>query len=173
MDASTQLQSVLAEYGDRIYRICCCYVGDADERQDVYQATLIHLWESLGTFAGRSSLGTWVYRVTVNTCLHHLRTEARRHRAVAVAERELGPELEGCPAAGGADDAAAAVARLHGCIQQLPPVDRLLVSLHLEDASTSEMAAVLGISAANVRVKLHRARKALKHIWEETEDGTR
>jgi RNA polymerase sigma-70 factor (ECF subfamily) len=171
MDATAQFASLLAEHQDRIYRICCCYVRDRDERCDVHQTVLIHLWQGLGSFQGASSLGTWVYRVTVNTCLMHLRSEQRRQKAHA----EAGRQPEAPSSAGPADDDGApgdaAVERLYACVQELPPVDRALVSLYLEDAGTRQIAEVLGISEANVRVRLHRARKRLKAIWEGRSDG--
>ncbi len=174
MDPATQFRAALAEHQDRIYRICTAYVRDPADRDDVYQAILIHLWESLGTFDGRSSLGTWVCRVAVNTCLHHLRTEARRLRMEVAAAREpIPPGLADAPQSADTSSQPDPVQRLYACIQALPPLDRLLVALHLQDASTAQIADVLGISAANVRIKLHRARKSLKAIWERNEDGDR
>jgi len=63
------------------------------------------------------------------------------------------------------------IERLYQCIHQLPPLDRVLASLCLEEATTDEIAEVLGISLANARVKVHRVKKALRGIWERTDDG--
>jgi Sigma-70 region 2/Domain of unknown function (DUF4177) len=78
MDKETRFTSLLEANKDRIYRLCLCYVRDADASKDVYQEVLFHLWKSLDSFEGRSQVSTWVYRVTVNTCLGYLRAEKRR-----------------------------------------------------------------------------------------------
>ena len=56
---------------------------------------------------------------------------------------------------------------LYGCINKLETMERALISLHLEDMSTKEMAEIIGISEVNVRVKLHRIKKTLKKMLEE------
>ena len=83
MDKESQFQAVLQANSDRIYRVCCCYVRDENARQDVFQTVLLHLWESLETFQGGSQISTWIFRVAVNTCLGHLRTERREQRLLA------------------------------------------------------------------------------------------
>jgi RNA polymerase sigma-70 factor (ECF subfamily) len=172
MDKESQFKAILQENRDRIYRICCCYVRDENARQDVFQTVLMHVWESLETFQGGSQISTWIFRIAVNTCLGHLRAQRREQRMLT----DIGgqAELAGVPIApsptetcGTRDD----IDRLYDCICQLPPLDRMLVSLCLEEASTEEIADVLGISLGNARVKVHRAKKTLREIWERTGDG--
>jgi DNA-directed RNA polymerase specialized sigma24 family protein len=78
MHRETQFQTVLEANQDRIYRICCCYIRDEDERQDVFPEVLLQIWKSLDTFANRSAISTWIFRVAVNVCLGHLRLAQRR-----------------------------------------------------------------------------------------------
>ena len=172
MDKESQFQTVLQGNSDRIYRICCCYVRDENVRQDVFQTVLLHLWESLETFQGGSQISTWIFRVAVNTCLGHLRTQRREQRLlaeVAGQAQRVGVPLSPSPTetCGTRDE----IERLYQCIHQLPPLDRVLASLCLEEATTDEIAEVLGISLANARVKVHRVKKALRGIWERTDDG--
>ena len=63
------------------------------------------------------------------------------------------------------------VRQLYECIRRLPDLDKTLVSLFLEDASSKEIAEVTGMSEANVRVRLHRIKKTLKQLWEESGYG--
>ncbi len=158
-------RQIVAAHQDAIYRICCCYVRDDDERRDVYQETLIHIWENLDRFEGRAGLGTWIYRITVNTCLTFLRSERRRMRpldsdgtAAAVADPASSTDARAMK-----DD----VEELYAAIHRLPPLERTLIGLFLEDVGTAEMAQILGISEINVRVKMHRTRKRLKTMMEE------
>ena len=171
MDKDAQFKAVIEANRDRIYRICCCYVHDEDERQDVCQEVMVHIWRSLSDFQGRSQLSTWIYRVTVNTCFDHLRAAQRRNNLI-----EERPAEDAAPCAAAAfepdqtleDD----VRHLHECIRRLPTPEKALISLYLEDVDTREMAAILGISEGNVRVKLHRTKKRLKDLWEASQHGS-
>ena len=154
-------KSLVKEHNDRIHRLCRCYIRDRDAGDDVYQEVLVHLWKSLDSFEGRSRVSTWIYRVTVNTCLGHLRSERRRKKLFGAPSEESAEVADDTWKSDGTDD----IERLYGCISRLPPVERALVSLYLEDVSMREMAEILGITEANVRVRLHRARKSLKEIW--------
>jgi RNA polymerase sigma-70 factor (ECF subfamily) len=158
-------REVIANHRDRIYRLCCGYVKDRDERQDVYQEVLIHVWEGLERFDGRAQIGTWIYRIAVNTCFGFFRSEGRRLKvfepgygeaALGVAEETADPEVE----------------HLYRCIGLLAPADRVIVTLYLEDLSTAEIAGVLGTSEGNVRVRLHRVRRKLKELIEEESHGS-
>jgi RNA polymerase sigma factor (sigma-70 family) len=164
-DKETQFAAGVEQHRDALYRVCCAYVRDEADRQDLYQETLIHIWKSLDAFRGQSNLGTWMYRVAVNTCLGWLRHEQRRYRILEQAWKEqtaaaavMEPEL---PTA-----AAENMRQLYACIARLASVDRLVVSLYLEEMATAEIAAVLGISEGNVRVKLHRIKNQLRGMLE-------
>jgi len=157
--------AVVEQHRDALYRVCCAYVLDEADRQDIYQEALVHVWKSLDTFRGESNLGTWIYRVAVNTCLGWLRREKRRRQMLERAREEqssVAPEVEPrTPTASGEN-----LQQLYACIARLAPVDRLLVSLYLEEMDSAEMASVLGISEGNVRVKLHRIKQQLRQMWE-------
>lgn len=154
---------------DRIYRLCCCYVPDPDERKDVYQEVLIHIWQSLDSFEGKSEISTWIYRIAVNSCLGYLRAERRRKRIFDGNADLRSTEVpdQGQSDVGGNMDAD--VQKLYDAIGQLEPVERALISLYLEDVSTRDMAAIFGISEVNVRVRLHRVKGRLKEMLEVSE----
>ena len=172
MDKDSQFKTVIEHNKDRIFRICCCYVRDAEQRKDVFQDVLIHIWESLDSFEGRSQVSTWVYRIAVNTCLGYERTRNRRRKLFdenAEVDSETIPDnAKGIESVGMDQE----VARLYACIDQLQPIEKTLISLYLEDVSTAEMAEVIGISEGNVRVKLHRIKKTLKEQMEGNGHGT-
>lgn len=172
MDKETLFRQVLETHRDRIYRICCGYVRDRTGRDDAYQETLIRIWKNLGSFEGRSQIGTWIYRITVNTCLRYLATEKRRLSVVGNGLDEaadVADSLSGDGPAGTAGECE----ELYRAIHQLPEIDRALVSLILEDLSTKEIAEILEISEVNVRVRLHRARRTLRTILERNGHGSR
>ncbi len=166
-------RSVVESDSDRIYRVCCCYIRDKDERKDVFQEVLIHIWNSLGTFRNESQISTWIYRITVNTCLGFLRTEKRRAKVFEKAATDGGPEIPDPSWTPDTGETEREIQDLYGCINELPAFEKTIISLYLEDVGTKQMAEILGISEVNVRVKLHRIRKELKARMEVAHHGSR
>ena len=121
MDREAQFRSAVDENKDRIYRICCCYVRDPEERKDVYQEVLIHVWENLRKFEGRSQISTWIYRITVNTCLGFARLEKRRKRLFDDEAQPDPDRTPGPPAGAAPEDGGETIGRLYACINRLPP----------------------------------------------------
>ena len=56
-----------------IYKICFMYARDNDDINDLYQDVVLSLWKSFRNFKGHSSVSTWIYRITLNTCITNLR----------------------------------------------------------------------------------------------------
>jgi RNA polymerase sigma-70 factor (ECF subfamily) len=161
----TRFGEIVEEHRHRIYRLCSCYIFDPHDRQDVCQEVLIRIWQNLPSFRGESSLGTWIFRIAVNTSLQHLRSERRRRSAV---DESVAPEdlpVEGSNTSPGEKEED--LRRLHTCISRLPLLERTLVSLSLEEVPSREIAEILGLTEVNVRVRLHRARKRLQELWGE------
>jgi RNA polymerase sigma-70 factor, ECF subfamily len=172
MEKEARCKEIIESNKDRIFRICCGYVHDRDERKDVYQEIIINIWKSLDGFRAQSQMSTWIYRIAVNTCLSHLRSETRRHKHI---DPEASIAIERIPQEDHDDrqeELRRSIDHLYRCINSLSPVDRALVALHLEDVSSRESAEILGITETNVRVKLHRIRKMLKGMLEEESHGT-
>lgn len=70
MDAFEQL---LLRYEKKVYTIAYKYMGNAEDASDLAQEALIRAYQSIGTFRGESSFGTWIGRITANKCLDELR----------------------------------------------------------------------------------------------------
>lgn len=140
--------------------------GDAD-CDDLVQEILLQLWRSLPRFEGKSRESTWIYRVALHTTLAWHRGENRRRAthtpAPAIDELPDPHDLE-------RREREEMLVNLYAAIRRLPKMDAALVLLYLDDLSYREMAEVLGISEANVGVKLNRARKALTELMKEAAD---
>lgn len=134
-------------YSPKIFRICLGYFNDRDLAKDITQETFIAVWENLQHFEKRSSVGTWIYRIATNKCLRQIQKE--KHNA------PLEPSAIMAQAEPDADQEEK-LARLHQYIAELPELDRLIVTLSLENVPQEEIAEIIGISHANVRVKFHR-----------------
>src|SRR5215213_617496 len=92
------------EHGGLVYRVALRILGPEDS-QDASQEVWIRVWRNIKNFRGESAFSTWLYRITVNTCLSIRQKEARRD------ERELGDEMPYLsePSGGDADPEAAAL----------------------------------------------------------------
>jgi RNA polymerase sigma-70 factor, ECF subfamily len=172
MDKESRFKEIIESNKDRIFRICCGYVHDEDERKDVYQEIVINIWKSLDGFRGQSLVSTWIYKIAVNTCLGYLRTETRRRKYL---DPESSKHLDLIPQEDHdetQEELHRSIDHMYRCISTLSPVDRALIALYLEDVSSKESAEILGMSEPNVRVRLHRIRKVLKSLLEEKVNGT-
>ena len=158
---------LLKRFAPRLYRLALQLTGNADEAEDVLQEGLIQACRKIDTFEGRSSLGSWLHRIVLNAALMRLR---RKSPAVVPwaeeAEGEtVAPPLlvdwEGDP--GGHVLSQELQAILDRAILALPETLRTaLVLRDIEGLSTEEAAAALRISETAVKVRLHRARLALR-----------
>lgn len=167
-DACTCL---VKRFAPLVYAKALRMVADPDEAEGVLQLTFIKACEKMGTFAGRSGLGTWLYRIATNEALMQLR---RRHSALATLETldemiqpaDLPQNLHAWPI----DPALAALNdELHGQLEHalaaLPEGLRVVFVLReIEGLSTEETAAALDLGESAVKVRLHRARLRLREL---------
>lgn len=172
MDKGSRYKQIIESSKDRIFRICCGYVRDEHERQDVFQEVLINIWKSLDAFRDMSQVSTWIHRIAVNTCLTHFRIEQRRRQHIDPEASKSIDLIAQEEDAGQTEEKYRSVDELYRCINMLAPIDRAIVALYLEDVCTKEIAETLGITDVNVRVKMHRIRKVLKDLLEEKPYGT-
>jgi RNA polymerase sigma-70 factor (ECF subfamily) len=149
-----------------LYRVALRIVGDEAEAEDVLQETFLSAFKAIGDFDGRSSLGTWLYRIAHNAAL--MRVRARRD-AISLDGTNGSAEQEPLEIAS-PDDAPDQTLIEHesaqilgDAINQLPRTLReVFVLREIDGQSTAETAQKLGISTGAVKVRLHRARLALR-----------
>lgn len=147
------------EYRDMIMRICYGYATSREEIDDLYQDTLVNIWQGLPRFRGDSSPKTWIYRVTLNTCVSNLRSARRRGDKVS---------LEQCVHLTTDDGDEQLVKEMYECLARLNPTDKGIVMLWLDEFSYEQIAYVMGLSRSNVAVRLHRAKQRLVKYMETT-----
>ncbi len=145
-----------------IHRWALVKTGDADDAEDVTQRVLIQLFRKLGTFRGRSSFNSWLYRITSNAAGELHRRRGARERAVAKWGENQGEEGAEPGVLGRiAGSEAAEVARTF--FSELPERQREVFDLvELQGYTASEVAEMLVMSASTVRVHLLRARRTLR-----------
>jgi len=163
----------VAAYKGLVERIVAGHVPRA-AAPDVAQDAFVRAFNSLDGYDGERPFANWMSTVALRACYDHLRSVyASRERTFS----ELAPEgaewLEGvvdqasleADARGREKDAAGQV--LAWALERLPPLERMVLTLTaLEGHSVEEAAAMLEMTAVNVRVRAHRARKKLKTLLE-------
>jgi RNA polymerase sigma-70 factor (ECF subfamily) len=165
---------LVERYQGRAYRLAWSILRDAEEARDVSQEAFIRLFQSAGSFGGRSRFSTWFYRLLVNLCLDQ-RRKTRWWRQIfagsdgaarldeesgtTTLERQPAPSID--PLDGLAKEREAE--RLWTAVGTLSPQQRAVVTLQAqEELSTKEIATILKCSEATVRVHLHRALMTLR-----------
>ena len=163
MDRDATFRQIYDAYRDRIYRMCCTYVRDDQDRKDLYQDVMQNIWKGLDRFRGDAALSTWIYRITVNTSLGHLaRQKSLRKRSSEYCNhlRDQGAQDNVVPDPGD-------VERLYSAIAQLPLIDMIVMSMVLDEASSREIAESTGLTEGNVRVRIHRAKERLRQMLDD------
>ena len=146
--------TLVREHKQTIYTVCYMFSQDEDEVADLFQDTLVNLWQGLDSFRHEAKPETWIYRVALNTCL-----SAERKKKSALQRVELSMEQN---LYRDNSHSAVQIRQLHDRIQKLDVVDRAIILLWLEDMSYEEIAAIVGISVKNLSVKLVRIKEQLK-----------
>jgi RNA polymerase sigma-70 factor (ECF subfamily) len=160
----------------RLLAVARRLLRDEDEAGDAVQDAFLSAFKSLRTFNGQAKLSTWLHRITVNAALMRLRT--RKHRAEECIDDllprfdEEGHRVEETGRAAASSDElleryeTRQVVRRY--IDRLPEAARTVLLLRdIEDLDTGEAAELLGISANAVKIRLHRARQALRTLIEQ------
>lgn len=157
----------------RMLRVARRLLRSEEEARDAVQDAFVAAFRSIEAFEATSRLSTWLHRILVNACLMKLR--AQRRRPEEDIENHLPRFLEDGhpaePAAGWSESAQTMLERceLRGLVRrsidELPEIYRAVLILRdLEELTTDEVAAILGTTANAVKIRLHRARQALRSI---------
>lgn len=144
-------------YWNKIFRLCMGYVGDRDLAQDIAQDTFVIVWQQLPSFRNESNIGTWMYRIATNNCLRQLEKAKRSTRQEL--PQHLPEEKQ--------QDLEPQIQLLYQFIAELPEIDRIIISLELEDVKQAEIAQIVGLSESNIRVKVHRIKERLNKRFKE------
>lgn len=159
---------MIKRHGPRLYQLALQLTGDADEAEDVLQEAFIRSCDRIDDFAGQSSLGTWLYRITLNTALMHLRRRKRDATTLVDPEDDaphLVPEglIDHTEEPGSTALTSELRNRIDKAILELPDTLRAAFVLReIEGLSTRDAADALDISESALKVRLHRARQALR-----------
>jgi len=172
---ATALEALMERYSSRLYRLAYGITRSSRDAEEVLQDVFLTVFRKIGSFEGRATLGTWLYRVTTNAALNRRRGLAAR--AEGALDDQLPTFLPDGQRAGDCsflladwsgtpeDELLAGEARnaVNRALAGLPDGYRaVLVLRDVDELSSEETADVLRESVPSVKSRLHRARMALR-----------
>ena len=157
MNHEETLLALLESHGAALRRIAGVYAGTDSDQEDLYQEILMQAWKLLATFRGRSSAGTWLYRVALNTALTWQRSETRRDDHRATMEEGMG--RVGFPSVPPAQPRSEGEI-MRRFLDSLSGPSRTVLVLYMEGLTHEEIASVTGLSSSAVGVRIHRMKKS-------------
>jgi RNA polymerase sigma-70 factor (ECF subfamily) len=168
-------EQLVRQYTSRLLAVARRLLGSEHEARDVVQEAFLSAFRGIGQFSGTAKLSTWLYRIAVNAALMKLRSRRRKpeesiedllpqftergewgsHVPVwEVSSEKLLQRRQTC-------------VLVRHCIDRLPDTYRTVLLLRdIEDLDTEEVAAALGVTPNAVKIRLHRARQALRTLLE-------
>ena len=155
-DIELQFTKMVKEYRKTIYTVCYFYSKDTEEVNDLYQEILINLWKGFEKFRGESSLKTWIWRVSLNTCNNQNR---KKKSSVQTIPLSIDIDLYNDD-----DVQSKQIQMLYDRINRLDVFDRAIILLWLENMNYQDIADVVGISLSNVTTRLFRIKEQLKSM---------
>ena len=166
-------EELVRNHGGRMLALARRFLRNDDDARDVVQESMLSAFKAIQRFDGNSLLSTWLHRIVTNAALMKLRTR-QRHPEEAI--EDLLPTFlpDGHHAEWPADwkDATETLVErndtrrlVRECIDRLPETYRTVLLLRdIEEFDTEEAATMLGISANALKIRLHRARLALRTL---------
>ena len=158
-EKEAEFSDLMKRYKNTIFTVCYLFSKDQDEVNDLFQETLINLWRGFDSFKGQCDVKTWIWRVSLNTCL-----TAERKKKHSVETVPLSMDINLFT---DTDDDTKQIQQLYRRINKLGVVDRAIILLWLENMSYEEIGQIIGISTKNVSVKLVRIKEQLKKMSNE------
>lgn len=154
IDDTSEIDSLIADYGNAIFRMCFLYLKDIHLAEDAVQDTFIKVYKGYPQFKGDSDIKTWIMRIAINVCKNYRRSSWWKigNAAKALNEVAITPFLTS------AEDDTLVLE-----IMKLPAKYKEAILLfYYQDLPIREIARVLEISESTVAVRLKRGREQLK-----------
>ena len=155
MDKKLRFNELFDKHYAKVFRLCKGYFNGSEAlASDSAQEVFIKIWESLDSFRGESNISTWIYRISVNTCLLYLRKQSSKKEKATTVFPPIAAEQYSFEE----DDK---LQKMYACIQKLEEKDKMITLMMLEGISYQEISEVVGITQEALRVRIHRIKKSL------------
>ena len=163
-------EKLVRVHGGRLLSVARRFLPNNEDAQDAVQEAFIKAFRAIGTFEERAQLHTWLHRILVNTALMKIRARKRRPEEsiddlLPTFQSDGHQTTESREWSDAIVERKETAAMVRQAIAQLPDHYRLVLTLRdIEERDTIETAAALGTTTTVVKVRLHRARQALRTL---------
>ena len=156
---------VLEQNQQKLFRICSVYSKNSEDTKDLLQEVLIQIWKSMPSFESKSSIETWVYRITLNTCLRFRSNHIKKQERFVFMENmnnfNIQTKVED-------KEQKEKLTQLKNCISTLNTADKAIITLYLETLPYKEISNITGLTENNIAVKIKRIKKKLLNCINKT-----
>lgn len=155
------IESLMITYGNDVLRTAYMYVKDQHLAEDIFQDVFLKVNQKLHTFEGKSSIKTWIIRITINTCKDYLKS-AWNKRVTPITEYQeqtLREEKDEFDEVERKEDSR----MIRNVIMELPDIYKEVVILvYYQEMTISEVASVLKVAEGTIKSRLARAKEKLR-----------
>lgn len=167
---SEAYERLIGRYQEHVAKIVWRFSRDRRIHEELIQDVFVEAYLSLGGFRGRAPFSHWLSRIATRIGYHYWKTQARERRLSRVSLQDWDMATQETMDAISANDAAEL---LHRLLAQLPPRDRLVLTLrYIEECDVAETAQRTGWSRTMVKVQTLRAKRKLERLYFEREEET-
>jgi RNA polymerase sigma-70 factor (ECF subfamily) len=169
---------IFEAHKDAVFRLALRYVNSAEDAEDIAQEVFVSVYFGLENFDQRSKVSTWIYRITVNKCLDHLKARKRKKRwgrVISLFGSADEEQIAGDSAISADSDMLERELddRVMQAIAGLPDNQQTAIVLaRLEGRPQAEVAEIMGLSVKAVESLLQRAKKTLAENISDYNEGT-
>ena len=159
-------EELMQSHESRIYTIALRMMGNREDAQDCAQEAMVRIYRAMGSFKGQSALATWIYRITMNTCLDELRR--RKARKVTSLDSLVDNGWSPTDTGDTPEEHGLRVEKqnaLNQAIQSLPDDMRAAIILRdVKGYSYDEIASILDANVGTIKSRISRGREKLREI---------
>lgn len=165
-------RELILQQQERVWHVCYGFVKHAEDAEDVSQEVFVEVFRNIRKFDGKSSLGTWIYRIAVNRSLDHLKSKKRKKRfakVLSIFGQEETQHLEANIQSAKPDQPDDLLHRkqqqemLDKALDNIPENQATAFRLSkIDGMSNKEAAEIMNLSVSAIEALMHRAKKGLR-----------
>ena len=167
--SQTAFEQLLELYSEKVYHTAFHMLSNEEDANDAAQETFLAIYKSIGRFRAESSLSTWIYKITVNTCIN-LARKNQKHATVPMEFNAHGELVDlqlpdTAPTPEEAVIGKVSYEEVRHAIDQLGGEHRTVIVLRdIENLSYEEIAQIVNLPQGTVKSRINRARSQLRQI---------
>lgn len=155
---------LVSKYQNLVFTICSRVFDNREEAEDIAQESFIKCFQSLKQFKGESKFSSWLYTITYNTCMNHLKYKKRQTSVEDIANITDHEIIE-------QDQIFAKLEQkeqtnlIQQALSKLELDEQMIIQLYYyEELPIKEISSILSLKIENIKIKLFRSRKKLFNI---------